>query len=56
MEKKTVTEGGVSETQANKYRRTLELFDGDVDKMMHTPPNEIRAAALCSGSDGFRDR
>lgn len=41
MEKKTATEGGVSAEQADKYRRTLALFDGDVDKMMHTPINQL---------------
>ena len=41
MEKKTVTEGGVSAARADKYRQTLELFDGDVDKMMRTPVSQI---------------
>ncbi len=41
MEKKTVTEGGVSAEQADRYRRTLQLFDNDVDKMMHTPINQL---------------
>ena len=40
-EKKTTTEGGVSAERADKYRRTLQLFDGDVDKMMRTPINQI---------------
>lgn len=40
-EKKATTEGGVGAERADKYRQTLQLFDGDVDRMMRTPINQI---------------
>ena len=42
MEKKNVTVSGVSDAMADKYMRTLALFNYDVDKMMHMPLAQLK--------------